>query len=166
MTIGALTALSVAADGLAAQRHKMNTVAENIAKAQTTRTPEGGPYRRQKVVFKAASGIRSFTEELQSARLTLKRSRDGHRVSSAARSLGPQGGAEFVSASSVAEGADSLRMVYDPSHPDANADGYVAMPNVEVITEMVDLMSAQRAYEANLTSVEAVKSMIDKTLEI
>lgn len=163
--IGALSTLAVAADGLSAQRHKMNTVAENIAKADVTRTAEGGPYQRQQVVFTAPAQRATFGDSLNTARLSLRRSHDGHRASSARPSIGPGHGRQYVEARSVTD-ANSVRLIYDPSHPDADDEGYVAMPNVEIITEMVDLMSAQRAYEANLTTVEAVKSMVNRSLEI
>lgn len=163
--IGALSTLAVAADGLSAQRHKMNTVAENIAQADVTRTAEGGPYKRQQVVFKAPAQRATFGDALHTARLTLRRSHDGHRASAVRPSTGPGHAKRYVEARSVTD-ENSVRMIYDPSHPDADGEGYVAMPNVEIITEMVDLMSAQRAYEANLTTVEAVKSMVNRSLEI
>ncbi|HUU45406.1 MAG TPA: flagellar basal body rod protein FlgC [Acidobacteriota bacterium] len=166
MAIGALSALTAAADGLSAQRLKMNTVAENIAHAETTRTPEGGPYRKQQVVFTSPSRTSSFAGELRSARLGLRRTRDAHR-SAVSRSPGLVGSAgQAVAAEAVVDRNGGVRMIYDPTHPDADINGYVTMPDIEVITEMVDLMSAQRAYEANLTSVEAVKSMVSRTLDI
>jgi len=166
MAIGALNALTIAADGLSVQRQKMNTVAENIAHAETTRTPEGGPYMRRRVVLEGADSSTSFRRELDGARLSLKRSRDGHRVG-AARGFNAQPGATaVVSADVAADPPENARMIYDPSHPDADFEGFVAMPNIEVITEMVDLMNAQRAYEANLNTVEAVKSMVERALDI
>jgi flagellar basal-body rod protein FlgC len=166
MTIGALTALTAAADGLSAQRQKMNTVAENIAHAETTRTPEGGPYRRQRVVFSTPSQGAVFDNELRTARLSMQRTRDGHRLP-ISRHPGLAGSAaQSVAVKTVTDDPGNVRVIYDPTHPDADADGYVAMPDVEIITEMVDLMSAQRAYEANLASVEAVKSMVNRTLDI
>ena len=166
MSIGALSALSIAADGLSVQRQKMDTVAENIAHAETTRTPEGGPYRRQRVVMEGAAPIRSFGSELERAHLTLKRSRDGHRAVPTSGMSSQPDRDPVVSADVEVDPPESVRMIYDPTHPDADADGYVAMPNVEVITEMVDLMNAQRAYEANLNTVEAVKSMVERALDI
>ncbi|MCH8992852.1 MAG: flagellar basal body rod protein FlgC [Acidobacteria bacterium] len=150
---------------LSGQRHKMNTVAENIAQAEITRTAEGGPYQRQRVVFKSPAQRATFGDELHVARLTLRRSHDGHRVSATRPSTGPGQDRRYVEARSVTD-ENSVRLVYDPSHPDADDEGYVAMPNVEIITEMVDLMSAQRSYEANLTTVEAVKMMVSRSLEI
>jgi flagellar basal-body rod protein FlgC len=166
MALGALNALTIAADGMSAQRLKMDTVAENIAHAETTRTPEGGPYRRQRVLMTAPAGSKSFGSELRSARLTLRRSREGHRLASARPVQGPTGTNSYVNAKAVSEGPEDFRMIYDPSHPDADDQGFVAMPNVEIMTEMVELMSAQRAYEANLMSVEAIKSMVKQALDI
>ena len=166
MAIGALNILAVAADGMSAQRLKMDTVAQNIAHANTTRTPEGGPYRRQRVKLSAAGGPKSFGSELHSARLSMRRSRAGHRVASARPAQGPMGQNRHVNAEVEREGPENFRMVYDPTHPDADQQGFVAMPNVEIMTEMVDMMSAQRAYEANLMSVEAIKSIVRQALEI
>jgi flagellar basal-body rod protein FlgC len=166
MSIGDFRTLSVAADGLSAQRHKMNVVSENIANAETTRTPEGGPYRRQRVVLTAPRQTGSFSSQLQTARLQMRRTQEGHRLPSASGPTALPKPGQFVVAKDKADPGDQPCMVYDPTHPDANPDGYVEMPNIEIVTEMVDLMAAQRAYEANLTTVEAVKQMVDKALDI
>jgi len=166
MSIGNFRTLAVAADGLSAQRHKMNVVSENIANAETTRTPQGGPYKRQRVVLTAPRQIATFSTQLQTAHLQLKRTEEGHRLPSSSGPAALPKEGQFVVATDKADPGDQPRMVYDPTHPDANADGYVSMPNVDIITEMVDLMSAQRAYEANLTTVESVKQMVSKALEI
>jgi flagellar basal-body rod protein FlgC len=166
MSISAFKIMAVAGDGLSAQRTKMNTVSENIANAETTRTATGGPYQRQRVVFTEAGGRPNFQSELRGASLRLRQTRTGH-ISSVRPKGGPGRPAKpAVSADATADPADQPRMIFDPSHPDANADGYVAMPDIDIITEMVDLMSATRAYEANLTAVEAAKGMVDKALDI
>jgi flagellar basal-body rod protein FlgC len=166
MSIGNFRTLSVAADGLSAQRRKMNVVSENIANAETTRTAQGGPYRRQRVVLTAPRQTATFSSQLQAARLQMKRTHDEHRLPSASSPAALPEPGQFVVAKEKTDPGDQPQMVYDPAHPDANADGYVAMPNIEIITEMVDLMTAQRAYEANITAVESVKQMVDKALDI
>jgi len=166
MSIGDFRTLSVAADGLSAQRHKMNVVSQNIANAETTRTPQGGPYRRQRVVLTAPRQSATFSAQLQTAHLQMRRTHDEHRLPSASSPAALPKPGQFVIATEKSDPGDQPRMVYDPSHPDANADGYVEMPNIEIVTEMVDLMTAQRAYEANITAVESVKQMVDKALDI
>jgi flagellar basal-body rod protein FlgC len=166
MALSTLKTLAIAADGLSVQRQRMDVAAENIAQAETTRTPEGGPYRRQRVTVEAAQARAAFNSELDAARLSLRRTRQGHRLPAPAGSPGGPDITPVVRAQTVSAPADDVKMVYDPSHPDANADGYLAMPNVEVVTEMVELMNAGRAYEANITAAEAVKSMVDRALNI
>ncbi|MHB0939769.1 MAG: flagellar basal body rod protein FlgC [Armatimonadota bacterium] len=124
-----MSTFDIAASGLAAQRFRLDVVSGNLANAETTRTPEGGPYRRQQVVFEA----------------------------------GEDGGVQLVEA---VPDERPLRSVYQPGHPDANADGYVEMPNVNPVEEMVDLVAATRSYEANVTALNATKGMIKKALEI
>ncbi|MEW5701280.1 MAG: flagellar basal body rod protein FlgC [Candidatus Zixiibacteriota bacterium] len=166
MALGPLKVLAIAADGLSVQRQRMDVAAENIANAETTRTPTGGPYRRQSVTIEAAQARAAFNSELEAARLSLKRTRNGHRIPAPAGAPGGPPAVPAVRAQTVAGSADEVKMIYDPSHPDANADGYVAMPDVEIVTEMVELMDASRAYEANITAAEAVKSMVDRALNI
>ncbi len=166
MSIGNFRTLAVAADGLSAQRHKMNVVAENIANAETTRTPEGGPYRRQRVVLTAPRQVTSFSSALEAAHLQMRRTHDEHRGPSAPGSAAVRKEGQFLIAKDKIDPTDQPQMVYDPTHPDANKDGYVAMPNIDIITEMVDMMAAQRAYEANTTTVESVKQMVNKALDI
>jgi len=166
MSISTLRILDIAADGLSAQRLKMNTVSENIANAETTRTEAGGPYRRQRVVFTANTDRASFQSELLSARLQLRRTREGHGAVVRGGGVATPAADPAVEASTKVDPPGNARMIYDPSHPDANEDGYVAMPDIDIITEMVNLMSATRAYEANMTTVEAAKGMVDKALKI
>lgn len=137
------TALSISAGGLDAQRQRMNTVASNLANASTTRTPEGGPYKRKDVVFEAVP-VSSFE-----AALNIKMEE-----------------AKGVRVSGVVEDKKEPRLVYEPSHPDANKDGYVAFPNINVIEEMANMMAATRSYESNVAAINATKSMSMKALEI
>ena len=126
--------LDIAASGLTAHRQWMDLIAGNIANAETTRTPEGGPFRRQLAVFM----------EMQDA--------DGQ----------PSG----VKVAQQISDDSELRKVYSPEHPDADAQGYVSYPNVDVVMEMVDLIAANRAYEANATVIEAAKASAQRTIGI
>ncbi len=140
--------IDTSASALTAERLRLDVIANNIANANSTRTPEGGPYRRQFVVFAPREDISN--QNLPTPPWMQKNRRLGEGV----RVLG------------VFQDETPPRMVYNPTHPDANADGYVAMPNIDVVTEMVDLISASRAYEANVTVINEAKSMALKTLEI
>lgn len=135
--------MEISASALAAQRIRMNTIAENLANAEVTRTASGGPYRRREVMFGARAP--SLFEGFLNA------------------SYGAQGGVEVVG---VVENQAPPIQVYNPAHPDADANGYVAMPNISPVMEMVDLISASRAYEANITAIQIAKSMAAKALEI
>lgn len=139
--------LAISASGLSAQRARLETIAQNIANAQVTRTPEAGPYRRRIVMLEA----RGFSE-VQAA---------------AAGELGAQitefGGVDVVG---VEEDLTDGPLIYDPGHPDADEAGYVRYPNVNVTSEMVDLMEARRMYEANATVFQAAKAMIRQALDI
>ena len=137
-------AIDVAASGMTAERLRLDVISNNIANVNTTRTADGGPYRRQFVVFEPRQGDASSFSQVMSGQLQL----NGVRVSGIRKDDSP------------------LRMVYEPGHPDADAEGYVRMPNINIITEMVDMMTASRAYEANVTSVNVAKSMMLKALEI
>lgn len=145
-------ALDISASGLSAERMRMDVTAENLANAQTTRGPNGGPYRRKDVVLESVGG-----GGFQSA------------LASAAGSVPGAGGSQTpggVQVSGIVQDPSAPRMVYDPTHPDANAQGYVAMPNVNPVTEMVDLISASRSYEANVTAMQTTKSMLSKTFDL
>jgi flagellar basal-body rod protein FlgC len=136
--------MEISASALTAERLRMDVVAENLANAQTTRGADGQPYRRKEVVLQERAA--SFGASL-----------------SAAMSQGTSAGVEVAA---IAEDQTPLKRVYDPGHPDADPQGYVSMPNVDTVTEMVDLISAQRAYEANVTAMQAAKQMFSRTLEL
>jgi len=144
--------LDISASGLSAERMRMDVTAENLANAETTRGANGQPYRRKEVVLQTASG-NGFSSALASAVGSVP----------GATSSQQAGG---VQVSGIVEDQAAPRMVYDPGHPDANAQGYVAMPNVNPVTEMVDLISASRAYEANVTAMQTAKSMFSKTFDL
>jgi len=156
------SSLNISATGLSAQRQRMNTIAQNIANAETTRTEEGGPYRRQVVVTSEAPPT-TFYKYIEN-KLHMIRSHGSHIEDEPIQGTTPVPTGTQVS--EVARDPSPPRLVYDPTHPDANEQGYVAKPNINVITEMVDMISASRAYEANLTALNANKDMSRKALEI
>jgi flagellar basal-body rod protein FlgC len=133
--------MDIAASGLSAQRLRMETIASNLANANATRTPEGGPYRRRDVVFAAQSVPGPFRAALD-------------------------GFLRQVQVRGVVEDPSPARLRHEPGHPDADAQGYVAYPNVDAVAEMVNLLSATRSYEANLTVMDAAKNLMLKALEI
>jgi len=142
-----LSSLGVSVSGMTAQRQRVNTISENIANVNTTRTPQGGPYRRRQVIFAAVSNDRTFDEEL--------RAQD--------RSLDT---ATQVKVVGIVKDNRSPIMRFEPGHPDANEEGYVAMPNVNMMEEMVNLMEASRSYEANVAAFNASKSMWQAALDL
>ncbi len=140
-----LQAMEISGSALTAERTRMNIAAMNMANANTTRTMEGGPYKAKSVVFVAKPLARgAFESTLQSASASLRK----------------------VEVAEVVEDRAPFKEVYDPSHPDADESGVVLMPNVNEVEQMVDIMGAKRAYEANVTALDAVKSMAMKALDI
>lgn len=138
---------NISASGLTAQRLRMDVIAQNIANVNTTRTEDGTPYRRKTVVFQERGDV-PFSQYL----------------SKASKEQYTSGGGVKVSA--IVDDPSPFKQVYDPSHPDADENGIVEMPNVDIVTEMVNMISATRAYEANVTALNASKSMASKALEI
>ncbi len=139
-----LSSLNISGSGLTASRLRMDVISENIANATTTRTEAGGPYRRKMVVYESVDDD-SFNSVYQG---TLDRANKGVRVAG------------------IIEDQSELNVEYDPDHPDADENGYVSLPNVDIVEEMIDMMSVTRAYEANLTAFNAMKNMATKALEI
>ena len=140
--------LNISATGLTAERLRMDVVADNIANINTTRTPEGGPYQRKLILFseikdKNSDDFSSVFENIKSDELS--------------------GGVKVVG---ITKDAAPFKKVYDPGHPDADKNGYVRYPNVNVITEMVDMVSASRAYEANLQAVSVFRNMSIRAIDI
>jgi flagellar basal-body rod protein FlgC len=148
--MGMFDALNVSATGLTAERLRMDVTAENLANAQTTRGADGQPYRRKEVVLSEVSSG-GFGSQLAKA------------VGAGSASGSQPGGVEV---SGITQDATPGKLVYDPGHPDADSKGYVRMPNVDTVAEMVDLISASRAYEANVTAMNSAKQMFSKTLDI
>ena len=142
-----LASMGVSVSGMVAQRHRVNTIAENIANAQTTRTPEGGPYRRREVIFAAVSNDRTFEEELK------------HQDRSVSTNT-------EVKVVGVVQDNRAPILRYEPSHPDANAQGYVEYPNINAMEESANLMLASRSYEANIAAFNVSKSMIQSALDL
>jgi len=138
------SSMDISSSALTAQRFKMDVIAENVANANTTRTESGGAYVKKNVVLEAADA--SFSKFLN------------------------KGVAEFegggVIVSSVENDESPMKLVYNPTHPDANEEGYVEMPNVDTATEMIDMIAASRSYEANITALNAFKNIAMKSLEI
>jgi flagellar basal-body rod protein FlgC len=136
------SSLSVSASGMAAQRTRAALLVENIANAETTRTPEGGPYRRKDAVFSTMSVGSEFASELQSQLQT------------------------GVTVSAISVDQTPPEKQYMPGHPDADADGYVSIPRLNAAEDMVDLTSANRSYQANVSAISAVKDMIQKSIDL
>ena len=137
--------MSISSTGLAAQRLRMNILSGNLANANTTRTPEGGPYRRKDVIFSAVPSKKSFENYLD-------------------RDFGTQ--LKEVKVVQIHEDTRNPREVFNPSPPDADAKGIVEMPNIHIMSEMVNMIAATRSYEANSTALNAAKQMALKALEI
>jgi flagellar basal-body rod protein FlgC len=143
-------AMNVSASGMSAERLRMDVTSENLANAQTTRSTTGGPYRRKEVVLQQAAGSGGFGDVLTAS------------IGGVTASAAPKG----VEVAGIVADPTPSQMDYDPGHPDANAQGYVAMPNVNSVTEMVDLISEQRSYEANVTAMQSAKTLFTKTFDL
>lgn len=137
------SAMDISASALTAERTRMNLISSNLANANSTRTAEGGPYKRKDAVFTATAAPGTFGAALNKAA-------DARRVE----------------VSQIAEDKNPPRLQYEPTHPDADSSGYVAYPNVNVVEEMADMISASRSYEANVTAAQAAKAMAIKTLDL
>lgn len=164
---GVFTGLNISATGLRAQRVRQNVIASNLANAETTRTPDGGPYRKQSVVLEADP--REFDQFYikEQDKIAGRRTQEGHmRIPYPRFPLAQEEIGSGVRVVEIAQDQRAPRMVFNPDHPDANEQGYVAMPNVNVVEEMVDMIAATRAYEANATAFNATKSMLMKALEL
>jgi len=137
------TAIQVSASALSAQRTRLNVISSNLANVGTTRTPEGGPYRKQDVVFRSSENV--FDRQLQGAM---------------------QAGVKGVEVAEIRPNDRSFRTIYQPGHPDADANGMLVLPNINVMEEVVDMMTATRTYEANVSAIKSAQRMALKALEI
>ncbi len=136
-----LTTFRIIGSGLSAQRKKMDALTANIANISTTSTPEGGPYRRQKIAFAAEPLEKGFDSSLAQA-------------------------VNAVRAEPAADAREDFKRIYDPAHPDADGEGFVTFPNVNLLEEMTEMITAGRAYEANATAFDAMKNMALKAMDI
>ncbi len=162
---GLFSSIKISASGLRGQRTKMDVVARNLANAETTKTADGTPYRRQRAIFEQVLGEKVRSGGLQTSNDSrLSRTHPAHMSTTAGSSTEIGGGIE--SNVSVAPDSSDFRVVYDPGHPDADEGGYVLMPNVNPISEMVDMITASRAYEANISAVQTAKDMFNDALKI
>ena len=143
------SAFNINASGMTAQRYRMDVISENVANASTTRTEDGTPYRRKVVTFEEKGGQTSFSRVLGQAAYSHGYSGQGVKVNGVYQDYETE-----------------MNMVYDPSHPDADENGYVTYPNVNIVTEMTNMIDASRAYEANATAFNASKSMALQGLQL
>jgi len=141
-----ISGMRISSSGMAAQRMRLNTISSNLANINTTQTPEGGPYRRKDVVFQAMPDAKNFGEIFSSA--------------------DPKGSMQRVQVVDVISDTKAPLMKHQPNHPDANADGFVAYPNINMMEEMTNMIQASRAYEANVSAMQASKDMALSALEI
>lgn len=139
------TGMRITSSGMTANRMRMNTIASNLANVNTTRTPEGGAYRRKDVVFEAIPDQKNFGEILTKPEDVAK---------------------QRVQVADVQVDMKAPLMKYEPNHPDANEEGYVAYPNIDLMSEMTNMVQATRAYEANVSAMSAIKDMALTSLEI
>lgn len=142
--MGYFSSMQINTSGLNLERLKLDVISSNITNANTTRTPEGGPYLKKEVTF----------EESIKRQQSYFTGQPAQNQSFGVRSTG------------IIENDANIKMVYEPDHPDANEDGYVAYPNVDMADEMIDLMTTMRAYDANVTAMNASKAMLNKALQI
>jgi flagellar basal-body rod protein FlgC len=152
--MGLFDAISIAGSGLTAQRIRMDVTAENLANAQTTRGPGGQPYQRQDVVLAQAAGSEGFNGALSGA------------LAQAASPASGEVQAGGVRVESIVRDTTPDQLVYDPGNPEANAQGYVRMPNVSTVSEMTDLISEQQSYQSDVTAMQTAKSMFTSTLSL
>lgn len=146
-----LSSMNIVGSGLTAQQLRLDVISENITNINTTRTEAGGPYRRKTVTMESIEGQTTFQAALARAQ---------------GRNTSADGAAGGVRVTEIAEDPSDFKLVYDPTHPDANADGYVEMPNVDLVKEMADAMAANQAYSANVTAFNVLKQVAAKGLEI
>ncbi len=158
-----LSGFDISGYGLSAQRFRINIISSNIANANTTRTAEGGPYRRREVVFKAVDFDEALNDELENSNSLLKYENplDEKDIKDF-----PSPIIENVIVDKVVRDDSKFKMKYDPSHPDANSEGYVAYPNVNPVIEMADLIEATRAYQANVAAFQSSKSIALNAIDL
>lgn len=139
-----LSSLNIAGSALTAQRLRMDVVASNIANAESTRTPQGGPYKRERVIF---GPIEASSQSFLAG-------------------PGAEANAGGIEVRAIVQDQVPPRLIHDPNHPDADEEGYVAYPNIDLVTEMTDMLSASRAYEASITVINVTKNMAQRAIDI
>jgi flagellar basal-body rod protein FlgC len=165
--VGLFSDLSISASGLRAQRIRQNTISSNLANVETTRTEKGGPYRRQFPVFSADTDQRDTRLINQEIKLTGVTTQENHLpIPPLSFPRDERFFGSGVRVDEIREDSRPPKMVYDPAHPDADKNGYVAMPNINVVEEMTNMIAATRAYEANVTAFNASKNMYMQALQI
>lgn len=145
--MGLFDAMNISASGLTAQRLRMDVTSANLANAQTTRTPEGGPYKRQDVILQESSGSDTFAGSLAGA-------------------MGSNDSPAGVEVAAIVDDTTPTKKVYEPTNPEADKQGYVVMPNINPVSEMTDLIDASRSYQANVTAMQTTKTVFSKTIEL
>ncbi len=161
MSENLFTTFNISSQGLSVQRQRLSATAKNIANVNTTKDIDGKPYRREIVGVKAIKGT-PFASELRN-QIELETTNPAH--TSRSLSINPEGYINTLRAE-ISKDNSQPRLIYEPSHPDANEDGYVAVPNINIVTEMVEMIAAQRAFEANASVIESAKNMARDSLEI
>lgn len=155
--MGFMNSINIIGSGLTAQQLRLDIVAENVTNSQTTRVENGeGAYRRKLVVFEAVSGKDSFRDAMAKAANGL--------IPNTATGVLPNAGG--VRVTEIMEDQSPMKIVYDPTHPDADEDGYLEMPNVDMVKEIADAMAASRAFASNVTAFNTLKTVISSGLEI
>jgi flagellar basal-body rod protein FlgC len=145
--MGLFDALNISASGLTAQRLRMDVTSANLANAQTTKTPAGGPYKRQDVILQEASSSDTFAGSLAGA-------------------MGPDSAPAGVEVAAIVDDTTPTKKVYEPTNPEADKQGYVEMPNINPVSEMTDLIDASRSYQADVTAMQTTKTVFAKTIEL
>jgi len=165
--IDMFSGLSISASGLRAQRVRQNVIASNLANAETTRTKEGGPYKRQFVVLRENPADPEKRFVFGPDKMQGFTTHENHiPIPEPGFPVDKEHIGSGVEVASIEQDKTPPKLVYDPSHPDANEQGYVAMPNVNVVQEMTDMITATRSYEASVTAMNSTKTMLMKALEI
>lgn len=149
------SSMNIVGSGMTAQQARLDVISENITNINTTRTESGGAYRRKITIMQSESGKNGFREAMSRA------ARKGHAVSN--RGFEQAGGVKIVE---IAEDQTEMPFIYDPTHPDANEEGYVEMPNITLVKEVTDAMAASQAFSANVTAFNALKQVVQRGLDI
>ena len=149
------SSMNIVGSGMTAQQARLDVISENITNINTTRTESGGAYRRKITIMQSESGKNGFREAMSRA------ARKGHAISN--RGFEQAGGVKIVE---IAEDQTEMPFIYDPTHPDANEEGYVEMPNITLVKEVTDAMAASQAFNANVTAFNALKQVVQRGLDI